>query len=56
MAYVSNDKIWRSELYDNVSAKKRVQDKNLKKLKLKFNDTYKKDEKKQIFKLLMLNM
>ena len=45
MAYNSYDKLWRSEFYNNVSAKDRVQDINLSQLKLKVNDTYKKDEK-----------
>ena len=36
--------MWRSELYNNVSAKDSVQ-KNLNQLRLKMNDTYKKDEK-----------
>ena len=45
MAYICYDKMWRSEFYNNVSAKDRVQDINLTQLKLKVNDTYKKDEK-----------
>ena len=44
-ACISYDKSWRSELYNNVSAKDRVQDKNFVQLKLKVNETYKKDEK-----------
>ena len=47
MAYISYDKLWRSEFHNNVSAKDRVQDKNPKQLKLEVNDTYNKDEKKQ---------
>ena len=39
--------IWRSENYNNVSAKDRVPDINLTQLKLKLNDTYKKDEKSE---------
>ena len=45
MAYFSYDKVWRSEYNNNVSAKDRVQDNNLEQLKLKVNDSYKKDEK-----------
>ena len=45
MAYISYDNLWRSELYNNVSAKDRFQDSNPNQLKLKVNDTYKKDEK-----------
>ena len=46
MAYKCYDKLWRSELYNNISPKDSVQDINLDQLKLKLNDTYKKDEKK----------
>ena len=54
MAYISFDKLWRSEFYNNVSARDRVQDINLDQLKLKVNDTYKKDGKKhQTLNLLM---
>ena len=45
MAYISNDKLWRSEFYINVSAKERVQDINLNQLKLKVDDTYEEDGK-----------
>ena len=45
MAYISYDKSWHSEMYNNVSTKDRVQDRNLNQLKLKVNDTYKKYEK-----------
>ena len=45
MAYVSYNSLWRSEFYNNVSAKERVQDINLFQLKLKVNDTFKKDQK-----------
>ena len=45
MAYARYYKLWRSEFYNNVSAKDRVQDINLNQLKFKVNDTYKKDEK-----------
>ena len=44
MAYICHDKIWRSDFYNNVSAKARVQDINLNQLILKVNDTYKKNE------------
>ena len=46
MAYICYDKLWRSEVYNSVSAKDKVQDINLNQLKLKVNDPYKKDEKK----------
>ena len=45
MAYNSYATTWRGENYDDVSEKDRVQDINLNQLKLKVNDTYKKDEK-----------
>ena len=45
MAYKSYDNLWRSEFYNNVSSKNIVKDFNLNQLKLKVNDTYKKDEK-----------
>ena len=47
MAYMSYDKLWRSEFYNNVSAKDGVQDINFNQLKLKINDSYKKDEKRK---------
>ena len=45
MAYIRYHKLWRSEFYNNVSAKDRVQDRKLDRLKLKVNETLKKDEK-----------
>ena len=45
MAYICYDKLWRSELYNNLSAKDRVPDINLIQIKLKVNDTYKTDRK-----------
>ena len=45
LAYISYDKLWRGEFYNNVSLKDKVQDENLNQLKLKVNDAYKKDEK-----------
>ena len=45
MAYIRYDKLWRSEFYNNVFAKDKVQDIHLNQLKLKVNDTYQKDEK-----------
>ena len=48
MAYIGYDKLWRSEFYINVSAKDRVQDINLNQMKLKVDDTYKKDGKTNI--------
>ena len=44
MTCISYDKLWRSEFYDNVSAKDRVQDIDLNQFKLKVYDAYKKDE------------
>ena len=40
MAYMSYDKLWRSEFYNIVSAKDRAQDINLNQIKFKVNDTY----------------
>ena len=45
MAYISYDKLWRSELYKNISSKAKVQDINHNQLKLWLNDTDQKDEK-----------
>ena len=45
MAYISYDISWRSDFYNNLSAKYRVQDINLNQLKLKVNNSYKKDKK-----------
>ena len=57
MAFISYDKIWRSEFYNSVCAKGKVQDKNLNQIQLKVNDTCERDEKKQqVFKLLMTQM
>ena len=45
MAYKSYHKLWRSEFYNNVFAKNRVQDFNIEQLKHKVNDSFEKDEK-----------
>ena len=45
MAYIGYNEIWRSEFYNNVCAKDRVQDINLNQGKLKVNGTYKKGGK-----------
>ena len=45
MAYVRYGKLWRSEFYNLVFAKDRVQNITLNQLKLKINDTYGRDEK-----------
>ena len=45
MEYTSNDKLWRFEFYNNVSAKNREPDINLNRLKLKVNDTFRKGDK-----------
>jgi len=44
MAYISYDKLWRSEVYNNVPANDRWQDINPNQLILKVNNIYKKDE------------
>ena len=44
--YVRYDKLWRSDFYNLVFAKDRVQNITLNQLKLKINDTYGRDEKK----------
>ena len=41
MAHIRYKKLWENELYKNVSAKDKVQNKNLNQLKLKVNDTFK---------------
>ena len=46
MACISYKKTWGSEYYKNVSAEDKSQDINPNEIKLKVNDTYKKDEKK----------
>ena len=45
MAYISFDKLWRFEFFNNVSAKDIVKDRNLNQVKLKVHDRYKKVEK-----------
>ena len=45
MADIRCDKLWRSDFYKNVSAKDRAQDIILNQLKLKVNNTCKKNEK-----------
>ena len=45
MAYISYDKLWKSEFCNDVPATDRVKDIILDQMKLKVNDTYKKDEK-----------
>ena len=45
MTYISYDKLWRNEFFNNVCAKDRVPGVNLNQLKLKENDTSKKFEK-----------
>ena len=45
MAYISYDKLWRSEFYKNVSAKGRVQDISLNQVKLKVNEFIRRLEK-----------
>ena len=45
MAYISSNNLWRSDFYKKVSAENRVQEINHNQLKLKVNDTHRKDEK-----------
>ena len=45
MAYISFKKLWESEFDNIVSKRDKLQDLNIKKLKLDIHDTYKKDEK-----------
>ena len=45
MAYISYNKVWKSEFDNIVSKKDKVQDININQLKLEVHDTYKKDEK-----------
>ena len=45
MAFISNDELWRSVVYNNVSAKDRFQKSTFNQLKLKLNHIYKKTEK-----------
>ena len=45
MAYISFEKLWENEFDKIVSKKDKMQDINLNQLKLKVDDTYKKDGK-----------
>ena len=45
MAYISYNKLWESEFDGIVSKRDKLQDRNINQLKLKVDDTYKKDEK-----------
>ena len=45
MAYISYNKLWKSEFDGFVSKRNRLQDLNINQLKLEVYDTYKKDEK-----------
>ena len=45
MAYISDDKSWRSEFYKVVSVEDRVQHKNLNQMKLDLNETYRRNGK-----------
>ena len=45
MVYISYTELWRSVFCNNVSAKDRVQGNNLNQIKLKVNDTNKRNEK-----------
>ena len=44
MANIDFEKLWRSEIYRNVSEKDRVQDVELYQIKIKVNDIYRKEE------------
>ena len=57
MAYISYKKLWESEFDDIVSKRYKLQHANISQLKLKVNEAYKKDEKKQInVNLLIIQM
>ena len=45
MAYISYNKLWESEFDGIVSKRDKLQDSNIKQLKLEVHDSYKKDEK-----------
>ena len=45
MAYISYNKLWESEFDGIVSKRGKLQDSNIKQLKVEVHDTYKKDEK-----------
>ena len=45
MAYISFNKLWKSEFDCIVSRRDKLQDLNINQLKLEVHDTYKKDEK-----------
>ena len=45
MAYISYNKLWESEFDGIISKRDKLQDINIKKLKLELHDSYKKDEK-----------
>ena len=45
MAYISYNKLWESEFDGIVSKRDKLQDANIRQLKLEVHDTYKKDEK-----------
>ena len=45
MAYIGFDKLSRTEFYNNVSAKDRMQNMDLNQIKNKINDSFEKDEK-----------
>ena len=45
MACINYNKLWRSDFFNNVSAKDKKQDTNFNQIKLKVNDTYRKNEK-----------
>ena len=45
MAYISYNRLWKSEFDGIVSKRDKLQDSNINQLKLEVRDTYKKDEK-----------
>ena len=45
MAYLSYNKLWESEFDNMVSKRDKLQDLNIKQLKLEVHDAYRKDEK-----------
>ena len=57
MAYISYYKLWKPKFYGIVSKRGKVQDATVNQIKLKVNETYRKDEKNyQILNLVMMKM
>ena len=57
MAYISHNKLWKSEFDGIVSERDKLQDLNINQLKLEVDDTYKKMKNyQQILNLLTIQM